>query len=195
MKKKLLIIGNDNLTKRLISEIRIPDDILVVIDTISTDKGRLLKLLLNGTLKLRWMIKLAAVEFFGKKCESDFAKIRSNDELYALIKENNIHKAYLFRAGMIIDKSLLRSGTIILNTHCARIPEYKGLCAIFRALENEEYDQEAVLFQITEKIDSGKIIDRQPYRLNKDLSYAENEEIAFRAGLNIIQRELMKETI
>ena len=82
---------------------------------------------------------------------------------------------FLFRAGLIINKKVIDTGVKILNTHCARLPQYGGLASISRALKNKDYNQKATLHQVTKKIDSGIIFNELPYELSASKSYFENE--------------------
>jgi methionyl-tRNA formyltransferase len=70
--------------------------------------------------------------------------------------------------------------------HCARLPDYLGLNAIGRALKNKDYDQAATLHKVIRQIDAGKIIAKKSYKLNPELSYKENEAIAYNSGIQLL---------
>ena len=76
----------------------------------------------------------------------------------------------------------------ILNIHCAKIPEYGGIGVLDRALNDKAYNQEATLHIITERIDEGEVITVEPYKLQESLSYRENENIAYDAGIKLFNR-------
>lgn len=119
--------------------------------------------------------------------------MRNNDELLHTISRYDIEQVYLFRAGLIINKKILDSGIDILNTHCARIPDYGGLGAIARALKDSSFDQVATLHRVTETIDDGEIVATEPYKLNAALSYRKNEDIAYEAGMRLLLKRFMQE--
>jgi methionyl-tRNA formyltransferase len=116
--------------------------------------------------------------------------ISSNTDLLRIIRHNNIDQVYLFRAGLIVNRKVLDCGVQILNTHCGRIPDYGGLGAIPRALAEKAYDQVATLHRVTVTIDDGEVLDVEPYLLNPDISYRENEDTAYEAGIRLLLRHL-----
>jgi methionyl-tRNA formyltransferase len=121
---------------------------------------------------------------------ADFPQIRSNVDLLEKIKGYAVDRVYLFRAGLIINKKVIEAGPEILNIHCARVPDYGGLGSIMRALEAEAYEQEATLHRVVERIDEGEVIATLPYNLDKALTYRQNEEIAYDAGIRLLLDQL-----
>ena len=88
--------------------------------------------------------------------------ISSNAQLPERIKEC-FQKIILFRAGLIIRKSVIETGIQIFNIHVAKVPEYGGIGSINRALQDEAFDQFACFHRVTDKIDEGEVIDREVY--------------------------------
>ena len=72
------------------------------------------------------------------------------------------------------------------NVHCARIPDYAGLGAIYRALNDGSLEQLAVMHKVTDAIDKGEIIATKRYQLDPKLSFHENENIAYLTGIDLI---------
>lgn len=118
-------------------------------------------------------------------------KIKTNNELYELLKKNKFDKIYLFRAGLIINKMNLSIGIPFINVHCADVSNFGGLAAISKALKAKAYTQKACLHVVTTTIDDdSNIVDYQPYTLNPDNSYHRNEEIAYNAGITLLLRNI-----
>jgi folate-dependent phosphoribosylglycinamide formyltransferase PurN len=192
--KKLLVVGNDKIGRKLISKIGSRQDLIIRIDA-SSDLKRLLKLIRRGSIHINVFIKMGIAEILRKDYTIEsFEKIYNNADLLKAIRAFHIKRVYLFRAGLIISKQVLRSKAEILNVHCASIPDYGGLGSIARALRDHAYDQEAMLHRVTEKIDEGEVIATIPYKLDKNLSYRKNEDIAYDAGIQLILDELNGQT-
>ena len=82
------------------------------------------------------------------------------------VKKNSPQRIILFRAGLIINKSVISLGVPLLNVHCAKIPEFGGIGSIAKALRNKSFEQEATLHEVSKKIDEGKVIDTEKFSLN-----------------------------
>jgi len=113
-------------------------------------------------------------------------KITTNTQLLSLARKLGVQDFYLFRAGLIINKTLLNSEMNFYNFHCAKIPEYGGLGSIQKAIHDKSLDQEVTLHHVTSRIDKGRVILTKPYTLDLSLSYAENEERAYDAGIALL---------
>ena len=188
--KRLLVAGNDKLSGKLIAQLVENQQLRIILDK-STNAKRTWQLYRNGRLKLIWLLKMTIAELAREKSHvSIFSNIKNNDELFHFIHQYRIEQVYLFRVGLIINKEILGLGVDILNTHCARIPDYAGLGAIAKALKEGAFDQVATLHRVTERIDEGEIIKIEPYKLNPKLSYRRNEDIAYQAGIRLLQKTI-----
>ena len=196
MDKQLLILGRDKICRKCtyyldthgIDWTRLD----VVIDA-STDFKRVYKLLRRGRMPLRSYAAMAWAELFRKQYPDIEAMetIRSNASLCELIQANAYQNVYLFRVGLIIGKKVLATGPRFLNLHCASIPAYGGLASIYRALRDNALDQEACLHVVTPQIDDdAEILDKESFRLDRAVSYAKNEEVAYEAGMHLLARTL-----
>jgi folate-dependent phosphoribosylglycinamide formyltransferase PurN len=94
----------------------------------------------------------------------------------------------LFRAGLVVNKSVLEAGVPVFNIHAATVPSYGGIGSINRAIKDRAYEQFASLHVVTTQIDKGRVVDRVGYRLHPKFSYCQNEDVAYRAA----QRLLLK---
>ncbi len=186
----LLVVGNDKLGRKLIGRLAPNPELHIVLD-VSSDIKRVIKLLIRGILSPMVLLKMFWAELIRTDYKiADFPKIQSNSDLINLIEEYEIKKMYLFRAGLIINARVLKTGVEVLNTHCASLSGYGGIGAIDRALRENALSQEATLHQVTAKIDSGLVIATQPYLLEKKRSYAWNEDRAYSVGMELILRQL-----
>jgi len=187
----LLVVGNDKLGRKLISKIADIDDIHIVLDC-SSNLKRILKILLKGILPFRYLSKM----FLAEITREDYKirakeKIYNNDDLLRIIHATEIKRIYLFRAGLIVNRQILQTGVEIRNVHCATIPRYGGLGSIAKALEESKYDLQATLHRVTEKIDDdAEIYATKSYKLQKEISYRDNEDIAYDAGIELLLSEL-----
>lgn len=191
--KNLLIVGNDKIGRKLLSNIEQDDELLTFLDSSNSVK-RVIKLVSRGSLKLSLVIKMFWANLFRKNYSvKNYPQIFGNSDLRKLLKsEKDLNRIYLFRAGLIINRKTLDSFPNIFNVHCGRLPDYGGLGIIQRALENGDLNQCATLYQITETIDDGEIEDTQPFVLDKSRSYKNNEDIAYDAGISLMIRTLRK---
>lgn len=189
--KTLLILGDDKISGLALEEIGEVRGTTVVVDR-STNAARVLGLIRRGTVSLRFLWKTGMCELFrnGRKPQNEHTSIVSNKNLMSVISDIEPDRIILFRAGLIITKKVIRTGVPILNIHCANIPQYGGLGSIERALKNGDFEQNATLHRVTEDIDSGEIVDVEPYVLEPDLGYCENEMRAYVSGIRLLRREL-----
>ena len=159
--KTMLILGNDRIAKNAINEFSQINSIITIIDK-STSLKRLFKLLLNRKLKLSLIIKMIHCEYKREPKRlgsNEYLSIRNNKDLLRIINETQPNKIILFRAGLIINNSIINTKVPLMNIHCARVPEYGGIGSIYRALKNKDINQCATLHQVTETIDKGKVYD------------------------------------
>ena len=193
MRKILLIIGNDNISKKIINHPDIPENVVLVKDE-STTFRRVWKLLCKKRINLKFLLKTFFCELKRYKItrnkKTKIPSIKSNQQVIELIRQLNPQYVLLFRAGLIINKSVLNLGIPLLNIHCAKIPEFGGLASVERALKAKKYNQCATLHKVTESIDKGEIISELSFKLSNDKSYCCNEDIAFHAGFDLLLKVL-----
>jgi len=185
-KRSLLLVGNDSLGKLLIEKAFKLDHVSVALD--GTERFfRACKLILNGRISPVAVFKIFFAELSRPRRNFKISDIiKNNAELHRFIIKKNIDRVIIFRGGLIINKTALSSDVEFLNVHCARIPEYGGLGAIYRALNEGSLDQMAVMHKVTDRVDKGEIIATKRYRLNPKLSFKKNENTAYQAGIDLI---------
>jgi methionyl-tRNA formyltransferase len=191
--KTLLILGNDKLSQLAISKISLNSHFKILIDK-STNLKRIYKLITKKIIKPSLLVKMFFCELCRKKNHSleTFKSIKNNKTLITYVKKNNIKKIILFRAGLIINKTLIKQKITILNIHAAKVPKYGGIGSIQKALLKKEFNQYASLHFVNTEIDKGRVIDREKYKLKPNKSYCYNEEIAYLAGIKLLTRALKK---
>ena len=192
--RTLVVLGNDKIAKRALAQIQLNEDTEVVIDR-STNIKRVLKLLKKNSLSPILLCKMVLCEISrsGKPPSKKHASISNNQDLINEVKKSSPQRIILFRAGLIINKSVISLGVPLLNVHCAKIPEFGGIGSIAKALRNKSFEQEATLHKVSKKIDEGKVIDTEKFSLNPDASYCKNETIAYNAGIRLLKRIVEQE--
>lgn len=195
----LLILGDDKLGRRCYEQLQLSrgifDNVDLALDR-SSSFSRVVRLVGSGRLPLQCVMRMAWAEFCRHNALqiSDAIEINSNGDLRELILDNSYVRVLLFRAGLIISGEVLSLGVPFHNVHCASIPEYAGLCSIWRALRDECYHQQATLHVVTKTIDdSSQVLATESYEMSSKNSYAINEDKAYAAGITLLRRVLERE--
>lgn len=190
--KKILILGSDRIAGMAWRNLPPLKNLVVIIDD-STSLRRTAKLVFKGKLKALLVLKMLVCELRRPPRPAEFnalPKIKNNKDLLALIDNVRPSEIFLFRAGLIINKSVISQGVPLLNIHCANVPEYGGIGSIQRAIADKALQQNATLHHVTVAIDEGEVLDREPYNLNLKHSYCANENAAYEAGARLLARAL-----
>jgi len=189
----MLIVGDDKIAAKALEKIEKSSKALLIVKDKSTNVTRVLRLLIKKRMSTILLWKMVRCELKRKKMNDTLPinnKILNNRELIDIIDQYSPARIVLFRAGLLINKEVISKGVPLMNIHCAKIPEYGGLGSIHCALKDKAYKQCATLHQVTVSIDSGEIYDIEPYILNPEFSYCQNETIAYDAGIRLLQRTL-----
>ncbi len=191
--KTLLILGNDKISQLVASKISSNINLKILIDK-SNNLKRIYKLLTKRVISPLLFIKMFYCEFKRKNFHSlkSFESIHDNKMLVSFVEKHNIKKIILFRAGLIIGKTLIKKKITILNIHAAKVPQYGGIGSIQKALKKKELNQYASLHLVKVAIDKGKVLDKEKYNLIPNKSYCYNEGIAYRAASKLLSRTLLK---
>jgi len=64
-----------------------------------------------------------------------------------------------------------------INIHASLLPSYKGAAPIQRSLENGEENIGLSIFEITTKVDSGKIINQKSFKIKGDDTYSDIHDL------------------
>ena len=188
--RTLLLVGDDKIGRRLIRRITLGGDVTVAIDA-SFSVGRVWRLLRRRAINVRGIAQMALAEFQRpREARPRLTEVRSNKELLTLMRAERPDRVVLFRAGLIVNGAVIDSGPELLNVHCAKLPQFAGLGAVGRALDEKDYDQCATMHHVTNKIDAGEVVVIEPYSLDPARSYCDNEDTAYEAGIQLILRVL-----
>lgn len=204
MKKRIILVGNDSIGWAFLDILfnHFGDDFIrhnIVLKDKSSNLSRIFRLINSRRIKLNTLFKMFLAESLRKLHSPNSYDQQpcciSNSQLSDIIKCNiPIDEILLFRAGLIVSKGVLSLGVPIYNIHCAMIPSFGGLGSIEKALTRRSYNQAAVVHRITTRIDEGEIICSWPYKLNPQLTYKQNELIAysagFKAGIKFLSHEV-----
>ena len=190
MAKYVLIVGDDKVGRKLISRLESAGcNVTIYLDR-STSVRRVVRLLRRRRLAVRHFIKMALAAFTRPDVSTrDYPAIRSNADLLDVLGDESPDAVYLFRAGLVIERSIIDAGVPLLNVHCADVPAYGGLAAIPRAIDDGAWSQHATLHRVVERIDGGEVIRTEPFEMRKENSYRENEDIAYDASIRLLLDE------
>jgi len=119
-----------------------------------------------------------------------FNKVVSDSEIVDYAKKIDAGRVFLFRVSIIIKPETLSRGLPFYNTHCADIIKYGGLGSLSKALAKGDFSQRVVIHRVTPSIDVGEEISSENYNLNPKLTYPQNEEIAYSAGIKLLSMVL-----
>ena len=196
MTSRILVVGNDKFGNKAINVASKYDNLLIVVDR-STSWSRILRLVRRRVLSLLLVSKMFICEKFrkGDSPTISYLFVKSNKDLIGIIEKYDPDEVILFRAGLIINKNLLSMGPRFLNIHCSRLPDYGGIGTINRALINKDLNQSATMHLVTSKIDEGKIIKTLPYLLDPEACYCKNEDVAYSAGLDLLDDYLRQQSM
>jgi len=194
MGTKLLILGSDKISRKCVFKLKQQcvdlDKIHIVVDR-STNFVRVFNLVMHKIISLECFFKMVITDLKRKNFPefNYMSEIHTNDELQHILNSTSYHSIYFFRVGLIVNKTVLSCGLKFFNVHCASIPEYAGLCSVYRAMKDEAYDQKACMHVVTTTIDdSYNIVDYESYKLDPMKSYLINEETAYDAGIKLLSR-------
>lgn len=188
----LVITSPDKLGRLFLSQAPQKKNIFYAYDC-SSGLKRVVKLISKGRIPLGTVLKMAWADLRRVDSQVQVAphyRIESNEDLRRILAELNVKTVYLFRAGLILSPKTLKEKVKFLNVHCAKLPEYGGIGVLNRALEDRHFAQEATLHEVVASIDSGTVLATRPYALNPTLSYGQNEDVAYRAGIALLCEKL-----
>lgn len=182
--RTLYVIGDDKLGRKAINALG--DGHRIFLNR-STDIGRVLRLVRRGSVSAGSVLKIAIAELLREDYPIDaFPVVRTNSNLLQVIVQQQPERVVCYRAGIVLNREVLRLKPQFLNIHCAELPRYGGLGALSRALRDAAFDQNACLHEIVTDVDAGKVHFRKAYQLSSSKSFRENEDIAYSAGLEIL---------
>lgn len=192
LKKKLILFGSDKISNFYEKRSYHFNNIIIARDS-STNLKRILKLLYRRSLNIKILYKIFYANILRKtiKVKNNIPLINNNKELLKICKKNHVTTLILFKVGLIIKSELLNSKIKIINIHCADLPAYAGLGAIYKAIKNKDFKQYACAHIVHENIDTGNILYKFKYKLSPNKTYLENENAAYEAGFELLKKYLI----
>ena len=185
----LLVVSDDYWGARAEAIATSYSGVAVAVDR-SGGAGRAVRLVLRGSIPfaaaMNMFVTTILLPSVRPKTKQSFA---SNQELRDIAANQRVSHIILFRAGLIVSGATL-VGYNVTNVHCADLNGFGGLASIWRALNAGALKQCATLHQVTNQIDVGTVLDTEPYVLNRNSSYSNNERAAYEAGLRLVDRTL-----
>lgn len=182
---RLVVLGNDKIGRACAAQVAALPGVTVVLDA-SSDIRRVVRLVRRRRLPIRAVMAMGWAELSRPPSAFSAATVRTNAELLDHARRCRAHEIYLFRAGLIVGTLVLSSGLRVLNVHCASLPDYGGMAAIWRALHDGAFQQAATLHLVTKRIDEGEVVAVEPYTLDPARSYGANEAAAYDAGRKLL---------
>jgi methionyl-tRNA formyltransferase len=109
-----------------------------------------------------------------------------------VIREGQPDLIISIRFGLILKPAVLTIPKYgVLNLHSGKLPDYRGVMACFRAMQNNEVEHSSTLHYITDgSIDTGNIIDINTLALNYEASYLENMLNLYQGGVKQLLRAI-----
>jgi methionyl-tRNA formyltransferase len=192
LKKKLILFGSDKISNFYEKKSYNFNNIIIARDN-STNIKRILKLLYKRSLNIKILYKIFYANILRKKIKikNNIPLINNNKELLKICKKNNVTTLILFKVGLIINSELLNSKIKIINIHCADLPAYAGLGAIYKAIKNKDLKQYSCAHIVHKNIDMGNILHKFKYELSLSKTYLENENVAYKAGFELLKKYLI----
>ena len=93
-------------------------------------------------------------------------KLKNNNEILSILKEQNLDFIVVVSYGKIIPKEIIDLPKFeILNLHPSRLPKYRGAAPIERAVEAGEKEIDICVMKVDVGLDTGDVAKRLPYSL------------------------------
>lgn len=189
--KTLFIIGDDKIGRATINSVGLSDHVWL---NRSTSFGRVLKLVQKRIITIGEIMQMVMADQLRKDFKvPDFPIIRTNQDLIKVLEVQKPDRVICFRAGLVLGRAVLDYDIQFLNIHCADLPDFGGLGSIPRALKAGAYAQNACLHEMQVRIDSGRVLYREPYQLSQHHSFKTNEDVAYGAGQKILKKIITNE--
>ena len=177
---KIICFGTPSFTSEIIKNIERCNDIVCIVTTEDTQKGRGKKILPSDVKKTAFELdipilqpnKLGDKEFIEKLKEY-------NADLFLVIAFRKLPKVVW---------ELPKKGTI--NLHTSLLPEYRGAAPINWVLINGENKTGVTTFFINEKIDQGDIILQKEINLDQNITAGQLHNLMIHDGIEIVNKTI-----
>ena len=177
---KIICFGTPSFTSEIIKNIERFNDIVCIVTTEDTQKGRGKKILPSDVKKTAFELDIPILQP-NKLDDKDFIeKLKEyNADLFLVIAFRKLPKVVW---------ELPKKGTI--NLHTSLLPEYRGAAPINWVLINGENKTGVTTFFINEKIDQGDIILQKKINLDQNITAGQLHNLMIHDGIEIVNKTI-----
>ena len=177
---KIICFGTPSFTSEIIKNIERCNDIVCIVTSEDTQKGRGKKMLPSDVKKTAFELDIPILQP-NKLDDKEFIdKLKEyNADLFLVIAFRKLPKVVW---------ELPKKGTI--NLHTSLLPEYRGAAPINWVLINGENKTGVTTFFINEKIDQGDIILQKKINLDQNITAGQLHNLMIHDGIKIVNKTI-----
>ena len=177
---KIICFGTPSFTSEIIKNIERCNDIVCIVTTEDTQKGRGKKILPSDVKKTAFELEIPILQPNKLDDKEFIEKLKEyNADLFLVIAFRKLPKVVW---------ELPKKGTI--NLHTSLLPEYRGAAPINWVLINGENKTGVTTFFINEKIDQGDIILQKKINLDQNITAGQLHNLMIHDGIEIVNKTI-----
>ena len=177
---KIICFGTPSFTSEIIKNIERCNDIVCIVTTEDTQKGRGKKILPSEVKKTAFELDIPILQPNKLNDKGFIEKLKEyNADLFLVIAFKKLPKVVW---------ELPKKGTI--NLHTSLLPEYRGAAPINWVLINGENKTGVTTFFINEKIDQGDIILQKKINLDQNITAGQLHNLMIHDGIEIVNKTI-----
>ena len=177
---KIICFGTPSFTSEIIKNIERCNDIVCIVTTEDTQKGRGKKMLPSDVKKTAFELDIPILQPNKLEDKEFIEKLKEyNADLFLVIAFRKLPKVVW---------ELPKKGTI--NLHTSLLPEYRGAAPINWVLINGENKTGVTTFFINEKIDQGDIILQKKINLDQNITAGQLHNLMINDGIEIVNKTI-----
>lgn len=177
---KIICFGTPSFTSEIIKNIERCNDIVCIVTTEDTQKGRGKKMLPSDVKKTAFELDIPILQPNKLDDKEFIEKLKEyNADLFLVIAFRKLPKVVW---------ELPKKGTI--NLHTSLLPEYRGAAPINWVLINGENKTGVTTFFINEKIDQGDIILQKKINLDQNITAGQLHNLMIHDGIEIVNKTI-----
>lgn len=177
---KIICFGTPSFTSEIIKNIERCNDIVCIVTTEDTQKGRGKKILPSDVKKTAFLLDIPILQPNKLDDREFIEKLKEyNADLFLVIAFRKLPKVVW---------ELPKKGTI--NLHTSLLPEYRGAAPINWVLINGENKTGVTTFFINEKIDQGDIILQKKINLDQNITAGQLHNLMIHDGIKIVNKTI-----
>ena len=177
---KIICFGTPSFTSEIIKNIERCNDIVCIVTSEDTQKGRGKKILPSDVKKTAFELNIPILQPNKLDDKEFIEKLEEyNADLFLVIAFRKLPKVVW---------ELPKKGTI--NLHTSLLPEYRGAAPINWVLINGENKTGVTTFFINEKIDQGDIILQKKINLDQNITAGQLHNLMINDGIEIVNKTI-----